>query len=156
MYIHGAIIGAAKSKAAYVLEYGTQVARSKKSTLLGSRRRGKQLIVNTGPLEAQFDARRSGFPTRIRFDANGDREFAKDEELVGPIGAEVTDVNSDRYTSRSPAHSIEIEEAGPVRIVVKTTGHHKAEQDRRMFTYTNRFTFYAGSPLWTPTRRTAT
>ena len=44
-----------------------------------------------------------------------------------------------------PAESLEVEEAGPVRVVVKTTGHHRLGQEQK-FAYTNRFTFYAGLP----------
>ena len=136
-----------RSSAKYTLEYGTGVKRVPASSPLKHRRQDKRLVVETGPLEVYFDVAQSGFPTRIRFDADADGRFAEDEELTGMVSAEVTNSEGNQYTTAARANGIEIEEAGPVRIVVKVTGHHRAGQDGRMFAYTNRFTFYAGLPF---------
>ena len=96
---------------------------------------------------SQFDAAQSGFPTRIRFDANGDGTVRRHEPAWDAIVAEVTDAEGRRYTEPRAGRQIEIEESGPVRIVVKVTGRHQGEAATRLFAYTNRFTFYAGSPL---------
>ena len=135
------------SSAEYTLECGTDVKRVPASSPLTHRWQDKRLVVETGPLQVHLDVTQSGFPTRIRFDADTDGEFAEDEELTGRMSALVTDAEGSQYTSASSANRIEIEEAGPVRIVVKVSGHHRAGPDDQMLAYTNRFTFYADLPF---------
>lgn len=137
----------AKSTATYTLEYGTDVSRETAPSPLKYQWQDNRLVVDTGPLQVQFNANQSGFPTRIGFDANGDGRFAESERPTGMMAAEVIDAKGHHYTSTSPPNRIGIEEAGPVRIVVKVTGHHRSDQNGQMFAYTNRFMFYAGSPL---------
>ena len=127
-FLAGAV---AKSTAKYALEYGSDVSRAPQSGPLVVWSIGQDKVgVKTGRLVAMFDAKNSGFPL-----------------CSGMIVAQVVDTQGNRYHSQGPAESIEVEEAGPVRAVVKTTGHHQSPQGKRLFRYTNRFTFYADSPL---------
>lgn len=143
---------AAKQAAAYSLEYGNAVSNAHRSipTPLKYTLAGDVLTVTTGPLQARFDGSQSGgFPTDIRFDANTDGTFANGESLTGDgmIGVQVTDSTGSVFASNNPADSIEVEESGPVRTVVKVTGHHLSEGHAKFFAYINRFVFYAGSPF---------
>jgi len=117
----------AKSAAKYTLEYGSEVSRSLHAGPLSCRSEGDKVFVSTGALAASFDPKQSGFPDVLR------------------IAAEVVDAKGNRYTSNGPAEQIEVEETGPVRVTIKTTGHHRSPQGERLFRYTNRFTFYRGS-----------
>ena len=138
----------AETTATYTLEYGTEVNRTSAATPLEHQRQGKRLTVDTGLLRVQFDAARSGFPTQVRVDANGDGAFGDEEDLTGSgmIAAEVAGREDTRFTTSTPPDRVEIEESGPLRTVVKVTGHHKSPKGEPMFAYVNRFTFYAGLP----------
>jgi hypothetical protein len=80
-------------------------------------------------------------------DANSDGKLDDTDPAWDSLVAEVTGAEGRRYTSLSPAEQIEIEESGPVRAVVKLSGHHQDAAGRNLFGYTNRFTFYSGLPL---------
>ncbi len=165
-------IAEAKKTAVYTLEYGTDVRRASdgappkvRSKLRSNsgvasdgtplrsvpdyKREGNVLTVDTGVVRAEFDAKKSGFPTRVWFDANGDGKFSDDETLTGTplMSAQVKDAQGKLYATNNPAEQIEVEEAGPIRTIVKVTGHHTAQGGERFFAYVNRFTFYAGSPF---------
>ncbi|MBI3922184.1 MAG: PKD domain-containing protein [Armatimonadetes bacterium] len=141
----------AKQTATYTLAYGTSVGNGRRAvpTPLEHSLEGDALTVSTGPLQARFDAKQSGFPSHLWFDANSDGKYSEDESLSGDgmMGVQVTDSRGSVFTSNNPPESIEVEEAGPVRIVVKVTGHHVSKGNERFFAYINRFVFYAGSPF---------
>lgn len=140
----------AKQTAEYTLEYGSQVSRRTFPTPLRALRQGETLVVETGPLRVRFDAAKSGLPTEIWFDADGDGEFKEEEELTGGRGMEawVKDEQGHLYTAAHPPERLEVEEEGPVRVVVKVEGHHRSEDGaREFFAYTHRFVFYAGLPF---------
>lgn len=132
----------------YSVEYGTRVRRMAVPAPVKVRQDGQQITVDTGLLRAQFDGTRSGCPTRLWFDADGDGQFADADE----IGAEAMALKlagaagADFDTLHAP-ELVEIEEAGPLRVVVKLSGHHQNAEGKGFFTYRNRFVFHAGSPL---------
>ena len=144
---------AAKSTAKYTLEYGATVTAAPAApqrtagALTVEKNADQSFTIDTGPLQVQFNAAQSGFPTRIRFDANGDGLFDDQDPSWDTLVAEVTGAAGRRFSSRGPADRIEIEEAGPVRVVVKVTGQHAGDSAAHLFAYTNRVAFYAGSPL---------
>ena len=139
----------AKSTAEYALEYGTNVGRRPDVSPLTCGAAGNAISVDTGPLRVEFDTARSGFPTKLSFDANGDGIHDEGDSLSADdvMAATITDADGTSFTAASAAENIEVEEAGPVRVVVKTTGHHRTEDGGEYFHYVNRFVFYAGSPL---------
>ena len=144
----------AKTAAAYVLEYGTRVERERPTSRLRHSEQNGVTTVETGLLRIRFDARRSGWPTAIRFDADADGTFSDAEELAPQrsLATELVDAEGRRYTTAHAADKIEIEESGPVKIVVKTTGGHRDENGDRLFAYINRFTLVADSPtIWVRT-----
>lgn len=136
-----------QTTAQYTLEYGNQVRREPAASRLKVQGTGPALVVDTGPLRVEFDAGRSGFPVAIGFDADGDGRFAAAEGLAGqPIAAQVADADGKTYRSAGAPATMDVEESGPVRIVLKLTGRH-ANGKAKCFAYVTRFTFYAGSPL---------
>ncbi|MFH1923986.1 MAG: hypothetical protein ABIP48_29380, partial [Planctomycetota bacterium] len=116
----------AETPAIYFLEYGTEITRARATSPLRHAEHDGLLAVDTGPLHVEFDARQSGFPTSIRFDADADGKFADDEELATeqPLATELIDAEGRRYTTACAADRIEIEPSGPVRTVGKLTGDH--------------------------------
>jgi hypothetical protein len=136
-----------ETTARYTLEYGRQVRRATATSPLRVQTTGSSLVANTGPLRVEFDARRSGFPVSIGCDADGNGRFSVDELLAErPMAAQVVDAEGRWYSSANVPATLEVEESGPVRIVLRLTGHH-ASGKGRCFAYINRFTLYAGSPL---------
>jgi hypothetical protein len=139
----------AKSTASYTLQYGAEVRCQQGPSLLRQSLRQGVVEVHTGPLRVDFDARKSGFPTRIWFDADRDGQFSPAEELTsaGPIVAEIAGPDGTRYAILGPVEGLRIEQSGPIRTVIKTTGRHRGPGGKSLFSYTNRFEFCAGSPL---------
>jgi len=133
----------ARSAAVYALEYGTEVERAPTETLLRSTWHGKVLTVDTGRVKARFDRQDSGFPTITGREttAPGEERDSKGTRLVATVG-----VQELPYESDYPPESIDVEEAGPVRVVVRSNGHHN-RLGKKMFAYTARFTYYANSPM---------
>ncbi|MDH7570152.1 MAG: hypothetical protein QHJ73_11270, partial [Armatimonadota bacterium] len=137
-----------RQTAAYALEYGTRVKRAAGRSPLSFRWTGDVLTVENGALRVRFDAAQSGFPTRIWEGARGE-DPPDGESLCGELhmGAQITDTRGERFTTNNPPERMELEEAGPVRLVVKTSGHHLSEGNTPFFAYENRFIFYAGLPI---------
>ena len=140
---------AASTTATYALEYGSDVSATPSASPLRHAWDGDLLQVDTGPLRVQFDRRQSGFPSQVWVDADGDGTFADNEALAPErlMGVQLYREPGDPYSTNNPPESIQIEEAGPVRTVVKVTGHHLSEGGEPYFAYTNRFEFYSGSPF---------
>lgn len=141
----------ARSTAVYSLEYGRDVKRVGLGTRLTVQAQKDQpLVVETGVLRAQFNPGRGGFPSKIWFDTTGQRRFG-DEQLLADAGQGqmhaqvITAADPPAGYVDGPAESLAVEEAGPVRVVIKTTGHHRLGRELK-FAYANRFTFYAGLP----------
>lgn len=123
----------------YTLEYGKGVFNRPEETPLGVRDGDDGLRVITGPLEAVFDRRRSGFPVGIT--VNGQSVSG------GAMEARIVDGDGTSCTSTNPAETLEVEEAGSVRVVVRSAGHHRAGSGEPFFAYEARFVFYAYLPM---------
>jgi len=131
---------AAERTAVYTLEYGTEVSPVAVETALSVKKTQDSVTINTGPLEVVFNAQESGFP--VRGALRGRKVF--DE----PVAAHVVDGKEKEYDSSNPAELLEVEEAGPVRVVVHSKGHHKSADGESFFAYEARFIFYAGAPFF--------
>ena len=131
-------VGAGES-ALYALEYGAEVSLPQYETPLSVSKDGKRVTVNTGPLEVEFDGQRSGFPVRVALNGR--------QMIDGPTEARIVGGEGTVYTSSNPADLLEIEEAGPIRVVVHSKGHHRSDAGERFFVYEARFVFYADAPF---------
>ena len=137
----------AQETATYTVEYGSEVVPSETRTTLSIAREGEQITVCTGSIAATFDGTLSGFPVRLVHTPAGDDGPAADVTAGQLMGLELSDTQGTVYDTRHAPESIEVEETGPLRCVVKVTGHHQSAAGVSLFTYRNRFVFYAGSPL---------
>jgi len=131
---------AAERTGVYTLEYGRGVAPAVVETALGVKEAQDSITINTGALEVEFNAQESGFP--VRGALHGRPVFDK------PIAAHVVDGKEEEYDSNSPAELLEVEEAGPVRVVIHSKGHHKSADGGSFFAYEARFVFYTGAPFF--------
>ena len=130
----------ADSTAQYALEYGPGVSREEAPTPLAVMQDGDRVSVGTGPIEVEFDAGLSGFPVGVRLDG---------QDVLGePIEAGIVAGDGVEYGSSGPAEHLEVEEAGPVRAVVHSRGHHRSDRGDAFFAYEARFVFTAGSPFF--------
>lgn len=133
----------------YTLEYGTEVARSTPASPLRVTEAAGRLTVETGALRVEFDAEQSGFPTQVWQDG---------VNVTGDLrmGLRLADDTGRFYTTHHPPESLEVEEVGPVRTVIKTTGHFLTSPpfeggnggSEAFFAYINRFVFYASQPFF--------
>jgi PcRGLX-like N-terminal RIFT barrel domain/PcRGLX-like protein central beta sandwich domain len=137
---------APQDTAAYILEYGTAIARAEAASPLRHTRDGEALTVDTGPLRVRFDASRSAFPVEVRAGSGAQERVAFPGS--GPLMAvEIADAAGKLYSTRGRVERLEIEESGPVRTVVSVIGRHRSDAGEAFFEYGARFTFYAGSTL---------
>jgi hypothetical protein len=124
----------AEETSLYTLEYGTEVARRDDGTIVPDYKLsalrvsedGPRLTIDTGPLRVQFDREQSGFPARVWLDADGDEQFTEADSVTGDLmmGIRLRDDTDRLFTTNNPPEQIEVEEAGPVRVVVRVAGHH--------------------------------
>lgn len=131
----------------YYVEYGFAVRRAEPDRGLSLTRKQDTLTVRTGRLIATFDRSLSGFPVRLAYLPDGDSGPGYELVTDHRMGLELRDTQGKLYDTRHAPDSLEVEEEGPLRCVVKTSGHHRSADGARLFTYRNRFVFYAGSPL---------
>lgn len=129
----------AKETGIFALEYGKDVSPSEFNTPLQVQQEDGAITVNTGPLEVRFDASRSGFPIRCVVDGK--------EVIADPVQATLS-AEGKTFDSHCPAELLEIEEAGPVRVVIHSKGHYQETGGGPFFEYEARFVFYANAPFF--------
>ena len=130
---------AADETAQYTLEYGTAVKPESSQSPLQVQEDGGKITVNTGPLQVCFDPETSGLP--ISSFLNGRAVFTE------PVRAHLCS-DGKTYDSNHPVELLEVEEAGPVRIVVRSKGHYQSDNGQSLFEYEARFVFYANAPFF--------
>jgi hypothetical protein len=114
---------------------------------------GNEIIVNTGVLRAQF--KKSGFNLfdQVYFDQNSDGNFSDTEKVLSSDkdnGGVLTFWNNDlqKSSDTTPAPVFEIEERGPVRVVIRFETHTRSRSaTEHRHGYQARLYFFAGSPL---------
>ncbi|MCE5251267.1 hypothetical protein LLG96_13705 [bacterium] len=97
--------------------------------------------VDTGPLRIALSGK--GFRLFDSIELNG-------KTLSAPFCPEgfriITDDGAVYDTAHDTSASLSIEEAGPLRAIVRAEGVHRAENGKTLFDYTCRVYFYAGKP----------
>ena len=141
-------VGAAGS-AEYRLEYGNGVVRREGGTRtpIEVAADGPRVELSTGPLKLLLDCEAPCFPGRVWIDADGDGVFSSDEEITDPESpgsVELVAADGTIYGTHGGPCSVEVEERGPLRTVVKVQGRLQAADGSRMFTYITRVNVYAG------------
>ncbi len=110
--------------------------------------------VDTGIAQFGLDGTLMNGLDVVRVDFDGDGEFEAGETVLdGPAGAgfELTDRFKALYSSTKAPVVYTVEEAGPLRVVVRADGVHapvsaKKGIARDFFRYRTRYTFFAGKP----------
>jgi len=120
------------------LEYGAEVIRAAVPDPLRIAENAEAVTVTTGPLSFTIGKKRFGFVQSLAVDGvpvlSPERPGAF--YLTGPDGAV--------YTTLAPPEEVAVEQAGPLRAVVRVSGHHASADGRKLFAYTVRFHAYAG------------
>ena len=129
----------------YTLEYGNEVKRRDTPPRLAVSETAEGVEVITGPLKVIVSKSRYGFPGEVWFDEDKDGKFDSREKLSEAGAFFVRDLEGNAYSSAVRPDEVVLEEAGPLRAVVRISGGH-ARNGRRLFAYTTRLHLYAGQP----------
>ncbi|MBM4044809.1 MAG: hypothetical protein FJ279_06835, partial [Planctomycetes bacterium] len=128
----------------YVLRYGAGVSAGPLPTpAVTAKTDGDAVVVNAGVLHARLGG---GFIQQLAYDANGDGKFTADETVVDSGKPAVLRCGEFSSAFGKPER-VEIEEAGPIRAVVRIAGHHQSPAGQKSIAYDVRLTFYAGLAL---------
>ena len=136
----------ANSTAQYTLE--TNAAHTP-TTELSVTETSMAITVTTGPL--RFVVSKSNFNLfdQVWLDLNSDRQYTADEEIIalGTSPGPVVSANGVDYLASAQApEQIEIEEQGPMKVVIKVSGRHYNGANF-FLKYETRIYAYAGKPF---------
>ena len=127
----------AYSESTYLLQLGAPPSRQ--PSPLRVEDYGSFIKVSTGALELEIG--QSPLIRQVKLDLNGDLE---PEKLVCSSGEVVaTDTAGGEHLAGLGVRSIEVEEAGPLRAVVKVAGTHLSSSGGQLLNYTMRIVAYA-------------
>lgn len=130
----------------YTLQYGADALEGPlPAHPVSAQKIGEVVHVDTGVLRATLGGEGSGFIRSLAYDADGDGTYGDAETVID--ASRPGTLSCGKYSSEfGVPEDIEIEEAGPVRAVVRITGHHRAREGRRSLAYDVRLRFHAGLP----------
>ena len=129
----------AQSGRGYTLEYGPEIRRKQLETSLSIQEDENAVIVDTGRLRIRIDKSRFAPFTGMQRDG---RPYVTGTRIV------VTDTNGEEYVSTNAMpEAVTIEEAGPVRCVVRVEGNHLSDDGSPLFRSICRIYAYAGLPF---------
>ncbi len=124
--------------ATLTLEYGREVTRAPVTDPIEVSRDGDALSVNAGEIRAEFGLQASGLFTALY---RGD-ELITDPDRPARI---VIVAEGAEYNTLGAPEEVVVEEAGPLRAVVRLDGHHTSDAGG-FFDYQIRLTFFARYP----------
>ena len=107
------------------------------------------ITITTGPL--RFVVSKSNFNLfdQVWLDLNSDRQYTADEEIIAPgtsPGPVVSANGVDYLASAQAPEQIEVEEFGPMKVVIKVSGRHYNGANF-LLKYETRIYAYAGQPF---------
>lgn len=141
--VHFAADVPARATATYTLDdAGTGSAAGR----LATTETADRITVGTGPARFEIDRVRFDLLRSVWLDTNADGVFAEDERIVAPTPTAGPFVRQDGIEYRGngqPPRAVVLEEAGPLRAVVRAEGFHAAD-GRPLLRYVTRMTFHAG------------
>ncbi|HEX6358380.1 Tat pathway signal sequence domain protein [Actinophytocola sp.] len=127
----------AATAASYRVAPGQPVAPATPVTVSTNR---DTVDVDTGAIRVRLGRRGTAL---VRSIARGDREIARDGELVGLRTDSADDASARRESFTSVIRSVRVEQSGPVRAVVRVEGTHRVGR-REWLPFVVRLYFYAG------------
>jgi len=114
---------------------------------LQSTESNENITVITGPLKVIISKCNFNLFEQVWIDKNNDKSFNDDEKIVSQQSRNelvITDEYGKKYySSCGTPSSVVIEEKGPMRMVVKIKGKHRASDNTSFLEYTIRIHFYA-------------
>ncbi len=131
---------------ALTLEFGRDVTRAEAPDPVTVTRDGDALTVTAGPLSARFDLRASGLFTRL------ERDGVALTDPDRPARITLVDDAGSAYDTLAAPEEVVVEEAGPMRAVVRLDGHHTGDAGD-LFEYRIRLAFFARFPAVQATYR---
>ena len=136
----------ASSTAQYTLETNTAHTPTTELTVTET---STAITVTTGPL--RFVVSKSNFNLfdQVWLDLNSDRQYTADEEIIAPgtsPGPVVSANGVDYLASAQAPEQIEVEEFGPMKVVIKVSGRHYNGANF-LLKYETRIYAYAGQPF---------
>ena len=137
---------------ACTVEFGSAVVRSPQPTGLGVTDADGLVTVVTGPLKVTVNKTRFNLLAAVWHDANADGQFGDDERVAesAPDGIRLVDERGAVFsTANAPPKSVQVEENGPCRVVLRVEGDYTSADGRTLMSYIVRLTFRNGSPLVT-------
>jgi len=141
--VHFAADVPAGTTAAYTLDdAGTGPISDRIATTVSSDR----VMISTGPARFEIDRNRFDLFRTVWLDVNGDGSFVDTERIITPTataGAFVGYGGVEFLGNREAPRSVVLEEAGPLRAVVRAEGFHTAGESR-LLRFVTRMTFHAG------------
>ncbi|MEA3400997.1 MAG: hypothetical protein U9R79_07070 [Armatimonadota bacterium] len=134
-----ALPAATRDGARLTLEYGRGVTRAEVVDPVTVTRQGEALTVSAAGLSAEFDLRDSGLFTAL---SRGGEPIT---DPGRPTRITIVDEQGNVYDTLGPPEEVTIEEAGPLRTVVRIDGHHTGDAGE-FFDYQIRLTFFGRYP----------
>ena len=110
------------------------------------------VTVTTGPARFVLSRKRFAFLDHAYIDESGDGQFTPDEDFLATTadhGTVLEDTFGEKYYASEGTKSVEVLEAGPVRVQVRARGMHRAREGKGyrhgLYSYDYIVNFYAGS-----------
>ena len=145
-------VGGSQTKTFLLTTKTPDVSETSDVSPLSVRQTDDAITVTTGPAQFVIDRRRFTFLKHARLDANKDGAFTDDEDLLATDsghGTVIEDTFGETYTGGAGTASVDVIEAGPVRVRVRARGVHRAAEGRGfskgMYQFDVFLDFYAGS-----------
>ena len=114
----------ASSTAQYTLETNTAHTPTTELTVTET---STAITVTTGPLRFVVSKNNFNLFDQVWLDLNSDRQYTADEEIIAPgtsPGPVVSANGVDYLASTQAPEQIEVEELGPMKVVIKVSGRH--------------------------------
>lgn len=124
---------------ALALEYGREVTRTDVAEPVTVAQDGNSLVVSAAGLTARFDTNASGLFASLA------RDGVAITDPDRPARITLVDDAGNVYDTLGAPDAVTVEEAGPLRTVVRLDGHHTGEAGE-FFDYRIRLTFFAQYP----------
>ncbi|MGE0605845.1 MAG: hypothetical protein AB7O62_01875 [Pirellulales bacterium] len=136
----------------YALEFGPDVTPQAMPGGLVLQVNDTAVIVETGPLRAEFSQQGPAALAGVFVDLNADGHIGADERIArGPADGEhvFADAAGQRSTSAADGEDrqIVVESSGPVRCCLRVDGWYTAPDGGRLVRYRTRYHLFAGLPV---------
>lgn len=128
----------------YVLHVNEPPKKPAAGPVVAVKQDGQTATVDTGVLRMVLGGP-GGFIEQLAFDADGNGKLEAAETLASP--SQPASLRAGEYASAGGLEKLTVEEAGPVRAVVRLQGHHRKADGAASVAFDLRVRLYAGQPV---------